>query len=152
VSRSLVLLRHAWAGDRSTWVDDDRDRPLDSRGLRQAEALPGLLAGCEIEAIYSSPYRRCVQTVEYLAATRGLGVQERDELGEEHQMTAGLELLHSLLGSPVLLCGHGGLESGLVEAPRWRKGEAFLVSKEGTSTLSSARSRRAAANLCADAL
>jgi 8-oxo-(d)GTP phosphatase len=131
VSAPLVLLRHAWAGDRLAWLDDDRDRPLDARGRRQAKALPGLLAGYEIEAIYSSPYRRCVQTVAALAKARGLRVQERDELSVEQQATAGAELLRSLLGKPVLVCGHGGLEFGLAKAPRWHKGEVFLVTNGG---------------------
>ena len=60
----MILLRHAWAGDSSKWKGDDRHRPLDERGRNQAERLVEKLADQEIERILSSPYDRCVQTVE----------------------------------------------------------------------------------------
>ena len=73
---------------RSEWEGDDRLRPLDERGRRQAEALVDALAAFPITRIFSSPYDRCVQTVEPLAAQRGLPVELREELGEEQQCTS----------------------------------------------------------------
>ena len=35
---TLLLIRHASAGDADQWQGDDRVRPLDSKGIRQAEA------------------------------------------------------------------------------------------------------------------
>jgi 8-oxo-dGTP diphosphatase len=123
----LLLVRHARAGERSEWQGDDRERPLDRRGVEQAEALVGLLEQLPVAAIYSSPYRRCIQTVEPLASKRGLGIEQRDELGEEQQSTEGVELARSLAGSDVVVCGHGGLEAALVDPPKWRKGSTFVV-------------------------
>ena len=34
----VLLVRHARAGDRSEWEGDDRLRPLDKKGRRQAKA------------------------------------------------------------------------------------------------------------------
>jgi phosphohistidine phosphatase SixA len=124
---SLLLVRHARAGDRSRWRGDDRERPLDEVGIAQARGLVELLGTFTIEAILSSPYHRCLQTVEPLAAARDLVIEARDELGEEHQLTEGVELVQSLAGRDVVVCGHGGLESALVDPPRWRKGETFVA-------------------------
>ena len=59
----LLLVRHASAGDRTTWEGDDRERPLDDRGRRDADELVEQLASFHVQAILTSPYRRCVETV-----------------------------------------------------------------------------------------
>ena len=124
----LLLVRHARAGDRRTWEGDDRDRPLDGKGVGQAEQLIELLAAFAIEAVYTSPYRR-LQTVEPLARARSLAVHEREELGEEEQFSLGAELVRSLAGRNVIVCGHGGLEAVVLDDPptRWRKGETLVL-------------------------
>ena len=62
----MYLLRHARAGRRSAWKGDDELRPLSKVGRRHAAALLDLLADAEIEQIVSSPYVRCVQSVQAL--------------------------------------------------------------------------------------
>ena len=114
-------------GDRSTWTRDDRERPLDRRGRAQARALVELFEPFSIDTIYSSPYRRCIETVEPLAAARGLPIEPRDELGEERQSREGIELVRSLAGADVVVCGHGGLEASVGHAPKWRKGTTLVV-------------------------
>ena len=124
----ILLVRHASAGSRFAWEGDDRERPLDDRGENQARGLVSLLAGFEIDAILTSPYRRCVQTVEPLAAARLLPVELRAELGEAEQHAAGADLVRSLAGRNVVVCGHGGLEVAVVEQPpKWRKGETLVL-------------------------
>lgn len=110
----MIVIRHASAGDRSEWKGDDRRRPLDKRGRKQAKRLVEKLADFEIERILSSPYDRCVQTVEPLARARGLEIELREELGEERQVPEGVELARSLKGQPVALSVHGGLSEQLV--------------------------------------
>ena len=122
----LLLVRHASAGDRDEWEGDDRERPLDDRGSTQAEELVERLRPYPIDAILSSPARRCVQTVEPLARARGLEIELRPELGEERQ-SAGVALVRSLAGCDVVVCGHGGLERALPESPKWKKGAAFVI-------------------------
>ena len=68
---SFILIRHA----ESPWSDDD-NRPLSAAGLMAAESLPERLAAFSIDAIYSSPYRRSMQTVMPLAGRRSLEVCE----------------------------------------------------------------------------
>ena len=101
---------------------------MDDRGIAQAQGLVDLLAPFEITAIYTSPYRRCVETVEPLARARGLAVTETDELGEADAHERGGDFVRSLARRDVLVCGHGGLESVvLVDPPRWRKGEVLVL-------------------------
>lgn len=123
----MLLLRHAAAGSRAEWEGDDRLRPLDARGRRQAEALVDRYGGLRVDAIYASPYRRCVETVLPLAAARGLPVLEREELAEERQGADGIALVRRLAATDAVVCGHGGLEASLPSAGRWRKGETFVV-------------------------
>jgi 8-oxo-dGTP diphosphatase len=123
----VLLVRHAWAGDRTAWAGDDRERPLDERGHRQAATLVERLAGYRVEQILTSPYRRCVETVAPLAAARGLVPEQSDELGETEQAIYGAALLRAVAARDVVVCGHGGLEAALVEPPKWRKGSTFVV-------------------------
>ena len=132
----LLLVRHAWAGDRDEWDGDDHERPLDERGRRQAEGLVERLQPYPIEAILSSPALRCVETVEPLAQSRGLELELRPELGEERQAAEGVALVHSLAGRDVVVCGHGGLERALPTAPKWKKG-AVLVAGPALEVLDS---------------
>jgi broad specificity phosphatase PhoE len=126
----LLVIRHARARDRDDWKGHDRKRPLDERGRRQAAALVRELEGHPISQILSSPYDRCVQTVEPLAAQRGLAVEQRDELGEERQHDEGVALVRSLLGEPVAVCVHGGL-SDAVFGERLKKGALLVVDEHG---------------------
>jgi phosphohistidine phosphatase SixA len=125
-----ILVRHASAGDRSAWEGNDRDRPLDERGRRQALELVEHLAPFRIDAIYTSPWIRCIQTVQPLAAARDLPVVTLDELGEDRQGEDGGALLGRLASKDVVLCGHGGLEQALAKPRKWRKGASFVLDEQ----------------------
>jgi 8-oxo-dGTP diphosphatase len=123
----LLLVRHARAGKRELWEADDRLRPLDRRGRRQAVALVAALGPLRVARIVSSPYLRCLQTVTPLAEARGLRVEAAEELGEELQETGGADLVRSLAREDAVICGHGGLEQALGIEERWRKGATFVL-------------------------
>jgi 8-oxo-(d)GTP phosphatase len=123
----ILLIRHAWAGDKDHWPGDDRLRPLDERGRRQAEALVELLADYEIDRLVSSPYDRCVQTLAPLAAARGVDVEPREELSEERQEDDGAAFVRQLDGSPAVSC-HGGLSWSLVGESQ-KKGEVIVLDR-----------------------
>ena len=123
---SLLLIRHATAGDRNAWVGDDRVRPVDERGRRQSDALVDVLAGYTIERIVSSPYLRCVQTVEPLARALGLPVEQTSELADEHQHDHGPSLLAALLSEDAVACVHGGIDEALGFDRRFRKGAVWI--------------------------
>lgn len=103
----LLVIRHASAGDRDDWPDDDALRPLDACGVRQASALVRQLAPFELERIVSSPFVRCVQSVEPLAAARGLEVEPVDTLAEGADGGQVRSLLADLHGTATAVCGHG---------------------------------------------
>lgn len=115
MARTFYVVRHAKAGDREDWPGDDRLRPLTKKGRKQAEQLATLLQGRRIAAVYSSPYVRCVQTVEPLARANRLEVLQRVELGEGH----GLDGAMTFLGDPKLdravLSTHGDIVWELIE-------------------------------------
>ena len=102
----LLVVRHARAGKRREWQGDDRLRPLDEKGRREAAGLPGLLTRFEIARIASSPCLRCTQTVEPLGEQRGLPIDERRELEEGASLEETLALLREL-GDDAVLCTHG---------------------------------------------
>jgi phosphohistidine phosphatase SixA len=132
----ILLLRHASAGDSAAWEGDDHERPLDKRGRKQAKALVEQLGSFEPVVIVSSPYLRCLQTVEPLARSLGVTVDVRGELGYERHDQETRALVESLAGLTAVVCGHGGLESVVLGAglgdgvPKWRKGATFVLDDE----------------------
>lgn len=88
------------------------------------------LRGFPLTRILSSPYDRCVQTVEPLAAARGVEIELCDELGEEQQHAHGAQLARELAGQAVALCVHGGL-SDAAFGERQKKGETLVVDADG---------------------
>ena len=111
---ALYLVRHAKAGKRRLFDGDDRDRPLDDAGRAQADALGARLARLPVPALYSSPYLRCVQTLEPLGARLGLGVVHDDRLAEGANAQTCIEWLIELPEHTVL-CSHGYLIPDVVD-------------------------------------
>lgn len=74
---TVDLVRHAHAD----WTPDE-DRPLSSRGRVDALTLARRLTEPTIAGIYSSPYRRAVETIEPLAWACGLEPVLVDDLRE----------------------------------------------------------------------
>lgn len=117
-----VLLRHASAGHRADWDHDDAGRPLDARGRRQAVDLVEILRPLGVSRVASSPYVRCVQTVEPLAAAFGLQVEEDHRLAEG----AGAAAAPLLSKSGVVCCTHGDVIEALL-GRRLKKGAAVVL-------------------------
>lgn len=109
------MVRHAKAANRDEWSVDDRLRPLTKKGRKQAEELVRIFKPLRVSNVFSSAYVRCAQTVEPLAAARGLEVKLSTELEEGH----GLEGLTEFLGDRsldgVVLSTHGDIVVELVE-------------------------------------
>lgn len=132
----VYLVRHARAGHRETWDgDDDTLRPLDERGQRQADALVTQLAERDFGRIVSSPYVRCMQSVEPLAEARTLDVEAVDALAEGAGEAAALELFRSL-DAPAVACVHGDLAQMLLGENLKKGATAVLdVSADGVEVL-----------------
>lgn len=116
---TLYLLRHAAAGDRSKWTGVDAVRPLTKKGRRQARVIAESLGGAGIERIYTSPYTRCVQTVEPLADAIGAKVVESDALAEGPDIDAAYELCDGLVGYNAVLCTHGDVIPAVINRMMW---------------------------------
>jgi phosphohistidine phosphatase SixA/8-oxo-dGTP pyrophosphatase MutT (NUDIX family) len=71
---AVLLVRHGKAGKRSTWKKDDRLRPLDAHGRRQADAIARVGALFVPRRVGAAPLERCEQTVGPLARSLKLKV------------------------------------------------------------------------------
>ena len=81
---TTILIRHAEAvpPTEGTGAESERDRPLTERGARDAETLAEHLAQLRPTHVYSSPYRRAIQTVAPIARRNDLEVELIEDLRE----------------------------------------------------------------------
>ncbi|HET9848908.1 MAG TPA: phosphoglycerate mutase family protein [Candidatus Dormibacteraeota bacterium] len=112
---AAYVIRHARAGDREEWEGDDRLRPLTKSGRRQADALVDILMDRPIDKILSSPYVRCVQSVEPLARARNLPVETTSDLEEGAGGESIIRLIKQYSSQNIALCTHGDLLEELLE-------------------------------------
>jgi 8-oxo-dGTP diphosphatase len=136
----LYLVRHARAGDRAAWKGDDRLRPLSKEGRRQADSLARRLARLTTGELVSSPYERCLQTVQPLSAVLRQPVREDERLGEETGFEGALALIGELPDGSVL-CSHGDVIPETIDAlqrrgcvivgePNWRKASVWVLTRD----------------------
>jgi 8-oxo-dGTP diphosphatase len=139
---ALYVVRHAKAGVREAWSSPDEERPLTRRGRKQARRLVGWFRDLEIERVLSSPFVRCLQTVEPLAEARGLPVEVATELREGASVDELLRALATFGDRPTVVCGHGRemrsmidrIEAGgaTIEGARGiAKGSVWVLDREG---------------------
>jgi 8-oxo-dGTP diphosphatase len=137
----LYVVRHAHAGSRGQADGPDDLRPLSERGWRQAHALVEVLAEAGVTRLVSSPYVRCMQTLEPLAAALGLAVQADDRLAEGSGFEPALALAEELSEAPAVVCSHGDVIPDLLEAlvrrgmelqdpARWPKGSTWVLTRD----------------------
>lgn len=135
----LYLVRHAKAGERRSWEGDDVERPLSKQGWKQAELLAKRLAKLGPGLLCSSPYVRCVQTLEPLATRIGLAVEIEPRLGENEPFEPVLDLLAVAPGGTVL-CSHGDVIPATMQAlarrgteirspADWRKASVWVLNR-----------------------
>jgi 2,3-bisphosphoglycerate-dependent phosphoglycerate mutase len=74
---TIYLIRHAHAD----WSENE-ERPLSAAGYNSAGRLAAALAARPIVAVYSSPFRRSIETVTPLAGSLGVSIQLVDDLRE----------------------------------------------------------------------
>jgi 8-oxo-(d)GTP phosphatase len=148
----LLVVRHAQAGHRSTYVGDDRVRPLTARGRARAVALVPVLSQHHPQRILSSPFVRCWESVQPLAEALGLGVESVAELGEGHGPDA-VRLLSTMAGESAVLCTHGDVAGELLtflypeptparSRLRLQKGDVWVVQSAGSTMVITEHLRR----------
>jgi phosphohistidine phosphatase SixA len=138
-----LLVRHAKAGSRKDWPGDDRLRPLSKAGHRQADALVAVLTDYPVTRVLSSPYTRCVQSVEPLAVKLGLEVEARPELAEGVNLEDPMRLLRELAHTTAVYCSHGDIIPALLDSlieedalrlhgpDRWPKASTWVLEALG---------------------
>ncbi|HSK55846.1 MAG TPA: NUDIX hydrolase [Jiangellales bacterium] len=107
----LVVLRHGKAVGRGSFDGPDMERPLDRRGVAQADRLAVLLGCYGVSRVVSSDATRCVDTVRpYATSTRRTVELEPvvSELGHEQQPDQAAGVVAGLLaaGEPTVVCSH----------------------------------------------
>ncbi len=144
----LYLVRHAKAGSRSDWVGDDRLRPLSSKGRLQSEALAERLAPLTTGELVSSPYLRCIETLQPLATRLESAVRTDERLAEETGFAGALALLTELPDGSVL-CSHGDVipetigalqrrGTAILTEPDWRKASVWVLERGTAGDITSA--------------
>ena len=128
--RSLVLLvRHAKAGDRDRWTGDDRLRPLDKRGRRQADAMVAPLAGYALTRL-----SRVRTSAAWRPSSRcrppGLSIEHDRAIAEGAPVEEARAFLGRVGPGPVVLCTHGDVMEALVgEGEPKKKGSTWLLAR-----------------------
>ena len=145
----LYLVRHAKAGERRLWSGDDIDRPLSKQGWKQAELVGKRLNKLEPSLLCSSPYVRCVQTLEPLATRLGTTVQIDHRLSEDEPIEPVIALLGEL-PSHAVMCSHGDIIPATLRALHqqgatlrgasdWRKASVWVLERNKKGIIVQAR-------------
>lgn len=141
-----VLARHAHAGSKKLWTGDDADRPLSPLGWAQARNLVTALDEVELHTLLSSPTARCRQTLEPLAAARGLSIDEHRLLAPDAPIEQLFDLVTARDLDAVVLCTHGEVLTALAALARTNgatplppaggteKGAAWLIDRRAPAT------------------
>ncbi|MCW2641857.1 MAG: hydrolase [Dactylosporangium sp.] len=138
----VVLLRHAYAGERDEWEGNDDDRPLEESGRATARALAPLLAVYEPTRVISAGRARCIQTVEPLATLTGLPIEVDDRFDESADAESAAAVIAELAACDgvTVVCSQGGLIPEVVRTLSGRdagsystpKGSAWILGFAGT--------------------
>ena len=119
-TRTLLLVRHAAAGDKHAWAGDDADRPLNEHGRAQADAAVDVLRLYGPERLLSAPLRRCTETLQPLARAGGLRVEPEPALLADRWDAAPDEVVGRvrevlLERRSTVACSQGEVVPGLVQ-------------------------------------
>lgn len=146
---AIYLVRHAKAGERRVWAGDDVDRPLSKTGWTQSHALAKRLLKHDPSVLLSSPYVRCVQTLEPLADLVDLEITIEPRICEYEPFEPVLELLVEVPDHAVL-CSHGDIIPATIAALErrgmeitsqadWRKASVWVIKRSKRGHLSKAK-------------
>lgn len=112
---TVYLVRHVKAGNRHEWDGPDELRPISDAGRRQADGLAAWLGGERVKRIVSSPYLRCVESVQPLADRLGLDVETSAALAEGAPVAAAVALVAEVAADNGVLCSHGDVVPAVLE-------------------------------------
>lgn len=144
---TLLLVRHAKAGQRGKYAGPDVERPLEPAGAEQALTLVPNLLAFGAQQVFSADPVRCVQTVAPLADRLGVEVELEPTLSEEAYAAdpgAALTRIRELVSDTAVrvVCSQGKVIPHLLRAwaaadglalppARNRKGSVWVLSFAG---------------------
>jgi 8-oxo-dGTP pyrophosphatase MutT (NUDIX family)/phosphohistidine phosphatase SixA len=107
----LVILRHAKATPRSEFPGKEGARPLLDEGYYQAQDLVRFLGSFGPKNIYSSPWRRCLETISPYVEKNSIEIFEKEQLTEDSFRSnpkGVVKLLRQIVaeGKSSLVCSH----------------------------------------------
>jgi 8-oxo-dGTP diphosphatase len=80
--------------------------------------LADRLSTAGIDLIHSSPYARCMETVEPLAQATGIEIHESASLAEGGDVDSTLEIIGLAAGTRIALCSHGDVIPAVIRKLR----------------------------------
>ncbi len=102
---TFILVRHAEKAD-----DGTRNPPLNEAGIERANKLVDLLNSQTIDALYSTPFKRTLETLTPLARERSLSIGEYKPMAGEEWLK---ELYEKHRGETIVIAGHSNTIPGL---------------------------------------
>jgi len=93
MNTNIYLVRHA----QSTYTPDELNRPLSEKGLKDAERITEILLGENINYVFSSPYKRAIQTVEGAAKNVNIEVIIEEGFKERRIAEGSVEDFHNAM-------------------------------------------------------
>ena len=107
-TKRLYIVRHADAGDPADWIGPDAERPLSSKGVKQAARLAAALvaAGTNVGSLRTSPARRCTETCAVIAAALETTATIDEHLADGPTAAHVAKLLARRGHDALLLVGH----------------------------------------------
>jgi len=107
-TKRLYIVRHADAGDPAEWIGPDAERPLSSKGVKQAARLAAALvaAGTNVGSLRTSPARRCTETCAVIAAALETTATIDEHLADGPTAAHVAKLLARRGHDALLLVGH----------------------------------------------
>jgi 8-oxo-dGTP diphosphatase len=157
VTSTVVLVRHAHAGERKAWIGKDALRPIDEVGRTQADRIAVALSLLEPRRLVAATPLRCKQTLEPLAAALGGTPIVQDgafaepadpEDAPAKAKLAAQRLLDLRAGDVAVICSQGKLMPTMVAALhdeddptlyRTPKGTGWLLTWSGDRLLGASR-------------
>jgi len=109
---TVIVVRHAEK------LTDSSDPELSEAGKERTTALTRMLADVELSAIYSTPFKRTIATVEPIATERGLEIALTpvDDGLEKHAEDVARRAVTDHAGTAVLVVGHSNTVPAILKS------------------------------------
>ncbi len=106
---TFILIRHA----EKALTPPSNDPELSPEGLKRAEKLAAMFKAMPFAAVYSTPFKRTINTAKPLAQAQGLTIQHYDTKANAPFLDS---LLQKHVGTTVLIVGHSNTIPQLLNA------------------------------------